>query len=203
MTFELPGDSDLSLRQRKKLQAKRRIQTLALRLLDEFSYEDLTVSQIAEAAEVSPSTVYRYFQTKEGIFLWDEYDETVLDEFGKLIHAHHPLEAMRRAINEVMTSRFDLDRERALRQLELIDSVPQLKQSMVNELDGVRRLLISEIVEVGWDPIDAAVLAGSLVGALIGVMEIWVSGGGTESLPSLLDRASETLSGGLDATGPP
>ena len=34
---------------------------------------------IKDAAEVSPSTVYRYFGTKEGLVVHDEYDDRVLE----------------------------------------------------------------------------------------------------------------------------
>ncbi len=37
--------------------------------------------EVAAAAEVSPSSIYRYFGTKEGLLVHDEYDEQALQAF--------------------------------------------------------------------------------------------------------------------------
>jgi len=55
------------LREQKIAKAKVLIQECALRLFAEQGYSKTTVEQIAEAAEVSSSTFFRYFQTKEAI----------------------------------------------------------------------------------------------------------------------------------------
>jgi AcrR family transcriptional regulator len=64
----------IGLRERKKRSAMRRIQEVALDLFDERGFENVTIEQIAEAAEVSPSSVYRYFGTKEQVVLRDDFD---------------------------------------------------------------------------------------------------------------------------------
>ena len=46
-----------SLRERKKAKTRAAIQEHALRLFHEQGYEETTVEQIADAAEVSPSTL--------------------------------------------------------------------------------------------------------------------------------------------------
>jgi transcriptional regulator GlxA family with amidase domain len=52
------------LRERKKTKTRAAIREHALRLFREQGYEATTVEQIAEAAEVSHSTFFRYFPTK-------------------------------------------------------------------------------------------------------------------------------------------
>ena len=52
----------------------RTIQEKALDLFDERGSNAVTMEEIAAAAEVSPSSVYRYFGTKEGLIVADEFD---------------------------------------------------------------------------------------------------------------------------------
>ena len=62
------------LRDRKKQKTRWSIQEHALRLFQEHGYDQTTVDQIAAAAEISPSTFFRYFKTKEDVVVQDEYD---------------------------------------------------------------------------------------------------------------------------------
>ena len=49
----------LGLRERKKAKTRALIQEHALRLFQQQGYDETSIEQIAEAAEVSPSTVFR------------------------------------------------------------------------------------------------------------------------------------------------
>ena len=69
------------LRERKKARTRFAIQQEALRLFREQGYGATTVEQIAEAAEVSPSTFFRYFQTKDALVLTDDYDPIMVERF--------------------------------------------------------------------------------------------------------------------------
>lgn len=67
------------LRERKKAATMHHVQETAIELFEEHGFDRVTIEQVAEAAEVSASTVYRYFGTKEGLVLHDEYDDRVLE----------------------------------------------------------------------------------------------------------------------------
>lgn len=57
------------LRERKKQQTRTRVIDVALELCDQHGFDATTVEQIADAADVSPRTVNRYFESKEDIVI--------------------------------------------------------------------------------------------------------------------------------------
>ncbi|MBB5319301.1 TetR/AcrR family transcriptional regulator [Tunturibacter empetritectus] len=59
----------MGLREAKAKKTRKRILSEALQLFGRNGYEQTTMEAIAEAAEVSPSTLYRYFLTKDLILL--------------------------------------------------------------------------------------------------------------------------------------
>ncbi|QUQ64759.1 TetR/AcrR family transcriptional regulator [Kutzneria sp. CA-103260] len=62
------GDGQ-GLRARKKLQTWRAIRAAALRLIEERGYDAVSIEEIAAAANVSRSTMFNYFPTKEAVVL--------------------------------------------------------------------------------------------------------------------------------------
>ncbi len=60
------------MRAQRRAETQRAIQAHAVRLLTERGYDATTVADVAEAAGVSPMTVYRHFPTKEDLVLVDE-----------------------------------------------------------------------------------------------------------------------------------
>jgi AcrR family transcriptional regulator len=63
MTTEMPG-----LRERKKAQTRLAISNLATKMFIERGFDDVTVAEVAAAADVSVATIFNYFETKEELF---------------------------------------------------------------------------------------------------------------------------------------
>ncbi len=99
------------LRERKKARTRASIREHALRLFREQGYQATTVEQIAAAAEVSPSTFFRYFPTKEDVVLQDDMDTRMIEALERQPAGLSPLGAVRAAIREVFTgySAADID----------------------------------------------------------------------------------------------
>ncbi|TSB32387.1 TetR/AcrR family transcriptional regulator [Streptomyces benahoarensis] len=64
-----PEEAGLTLRERKKRRTRQRISGEATRLFIERGFEQVTVAEVARAAEVSAMTVFNYFPRKEDLFL--------------------------------------------------------------------------------------------------------------------------------------
>ena len=108
---ESPVVDKPGLRERKKAKTRAAIQEHALRLFREQGYDATTVEQIAEAAEVSPSTFFRYFPTKEDVVAYDALDPLVMAAWRAQPADMRPIAAMRKAMWDVFASmdRGDVD----------------------------------------------------------------------------------------------
>jgi AcrR family transcriptional regulator len=69
------------LRERKKQRTRELIAETARRLFSERGFEQVSVAEIAQAAEVSQQTVFNYFPTKEDLVYWrlGSFEEELLE----------------------------------------------------------------------------------------------------------------------------
>jgi AcrR family transcriptional regulator len=160
----------LGLRERKKAKTRAAIQHEALRLFREQGYEETTIEQIAEAAEVSESTFYRYFPTKDDVVLWDEFDPLLIEAFRQQPREASPIQAMRgafRAVFEGLTSeQWDEQRQR----FELVMVVPALRAATADQIIGtvgVAAKIIGERVGLPADDFAVRTIAGAIIGVML------------------------------------
>ncbi len=66
-----PTDIRPGLRERKKQKTRETIIKVALELFADQGYEQTTIAEIADAAEVAPRTIFAYFPSKEDILFYD------------------------------------------------------------------------------------------------------------------------------------
>ena len=135
-----PSDDRPGLRERKKARTRKTIREHAMRLFTEQGYAATTVEQIAEAAEVSPSTFFRYFPTKEEVVLADDLDPIAFASFQNQPAEMTPLAALRASVKDVFSNLSNEDRELERHRQLLIASVPELR--------GAVLLRLSESVEM-------------------------------------------------------
>jgi AcrR family transcriptional regulator len=165
------------LRERKKARTRAAIREHALRLFREKGYDDTTVEQIAEAAEVSPSTFFRYFPTKEDVVLQDDLDLLWLEAIQEQPPDMSPIAAMRAGVHTAFARMSDSDWAQLRETTELAMAVPAVRARMLAELARTTQLLAEAVAErSGRDPGDFAVRA--LAGAVVGIaMAAWFDEG--------------------------
>ena len=97
-------DQILGLRDRKKIKTREAIRREAMRLIEENGYANTTVEQIAEAAEVSPSTFFRYFPSKEMVLMANDLDQVTIEALEQQPAEVPSLQAFRRALKITMAT---------------------------------------------------------------------------------------------------
>ena len=200
MTSLLEGKQPaLGLRERKKAKTRAAIQQHALRLFREQGYDATTVEQIAEAAEVSPSTFFRYFPTKEDVVLYDPFDPLIFAAFEAQPAALGPIPALRGALHAVFGT---LSAEELAEQREratLMVAVPELRMRMLDQV-VVSTQQLAELVarRVGRraDELAMRTFAGAVIGALMSPILAAIADPTADYL-ALMDASLAYLEAGL------
>jgi len=78
MTSEKPG-----LRERKKAKTRLAISDIATNMFIERGFDQVTVMEVAAAADVSVATIFNYFETKEDLFF--DREGTVIEVLRRVI----------------------------------------------------------------------------------------------------------------------
>lgn len=171
-----PSEPAQGLRERKKAKTRAAIQEHAVRLFCRQGYDATTVEQIAEAAEVSTSTVFRYFPTKEDLVITDEYDPLLIAAFQRQETGLSPVQALRNALRttfQMMSpEEVTVQRERIM----LVLSVPPLWGASLRNLTEMMAMLGNLVASrVGRPADDPAVRAfsGAVFGVMLEVMFRW------------------------------
>jgi AcrR family transcriptional regulator len=143
-------------------------------LFKEQGYDKTTVEQIAAAAEVSPSTFFRYFPSKEELVLQDDYDAPLLAAFHAQASDVPPLKALRNAIADVFSSMPEDEQAQETERIRIIMAVPELRARMLAQGAEMIQMLSEAVAErVGRqaDDFEVRTFAGALIGVALAVIE--------------------------------
>jgi len=183
------------LRERKKARTRAAIREHALRLFRAQGYAATTVEQIAAAAEVSPSTFFRYYPTKEDVVLRDDFDDRMLEAFQRQPPSLSPVAALRAGIREALASLTQAEWAEFQEMTALGMAIPEVRARMMDELTRTINTVADALARrLGRSPDDLAVrvYAGAVFGALMAVMgpETYSEG---RIDPAVFDRADQAL----------
>jgi AcrR family transcriptional regulator len=187
------------LRERKKAKTRLAIREHAMALFKDQGYDKTTVEQIAAAAEVSPSTFFRYFPSKEEVVLQDDYDALLIAAFHAQQVGVPPLQALRNAISEVFLSMPEGQQAQEAERIRLMTEVPELRARMLAQVSEMLQMLAEAVAErVGRqsDDFEVRTFAGALVGVALGIAASSGDDPGNDYLKQF-DRALALLEAGL------
>jgi AcrR family transcriptional regulator len=202
--------AELSLRERKKLETHRAVWNAAVELFTARGYDNVSVAEIAAAANVSKMTVFNYFPTKEDLVFGPM--EEHIEDLAKVVRERHTGEtviaAMRRYVldrladHDPVTGLNDSPGIMALRRL--ITSTPSLEPRMRAFVFRTQSALVDELAKEA-DELTAQVVAAQIIGTR-GVLMLanhrWIASGRSadEAYPDaveLTNRAFDLLEQGI------
>ena len=189
----------MGLRERKKAKTRAAIQRHALRLFREQGYGATTVDQIAAAAEISPSTFFRYFPTKEATVLYDPFDPVLIAATLAQPAELSPIAALRATVDiireQVPGEEWERERQRQL----LVFREPELRSAIMDQFaEGIDLLaaMVAERTGRAADDFEVRNWAGAVVGVIMAAFLGAAADPDADTLV-VLDRAVAHLEAGL------
>ena len=206
-----PLDRSLPLRERKKLRTRRALADAALRLFTEKGFDATTLEELAEEAEVSRSTFFRFFPAKEAAAieaeaeLWTAYLAALAgrDLSGPVLgELHQTLAAAATGLDVGWDERFVATRR-------VIAAEPALLRYVEHYRAGIKDQVVACLADkLELDPEDLRlhVLAELATTAFSLSGRHWVRHGGHGGRKALLegfDRAVKAIPASLDLAALP
>jgi AcrR family transcriptional regulator len=198
-----------SLRERKKLATRRLLRRAALKLVAERGLANVTVEDIAEAAEVSPRTFFNYFPSKEAVLFGGDPDRAALlrDRVATDLPGQPALDAVRLVLTQDAEAMADELRSLGgdpgdwLRRMKVARTDPHVRAAHAAQMALIERAIAEGLAarlhtDQETDPYPV-LLAATAVSVIRACLAFWAGSGGTVSLGQLLDQAFQALADGL------
>jgi AcrR family transcriptional regulator len=194
-----------SLRERKKQKTRQLLSQIALRRFSEKGVDATTVEEICEEAEVSVSTFFRYFPSKEAAAFPDEEVRVqVVSDVLTTAPADEPLPTTIRRAALALTD-YDHDAKAELHKWhELLGEEPALAayalRSQNESMDTFTKLVADRL---GVDPITdlrPRLVVSMAYAAVNSVWTAWTASDSGDDVRKLMNQAFDVLEAGLDKT---
>lgn len=163
-----------------------------MRLFLERGYDATTVSDVAEAADVSSMTVFRHFPTKEALVLADDYDPQIVSRIRARSDFEPLVERILAALAEGVASLDQEQRALMLARVRLVRDTPALRARLWETQYQTQQAIVAGLCGDEPDPEEAfrvRVTADACLAAASTAIFRWVDEDGGTSLPFLMERA--------------
>lgn len=202
-----PGvpDRELPLRERKKRQTRSGLEDAALRLFAAHGFDNVTVEDIAAAAEVSARTFFRHFRSKDDVLFRDN-EERLARLRDRLTHGppgENPLTAVRFAV-VALAEDYETARDALFVRTRVMAETPSLvgrNLHLQHEWEDVIARAVADRLDVAVDhDLRPRLVAACAMAAFRVASDAWLASGGKSHLPTMVDAAMQLVAGGADAT---
>ena len=174
----------------------RTIQEQALDLFDERGFDAVTIEEIAAAAEVSPSSVYRYFGTKEGLIVADEFDSWSQEAVEEILDVNDPVGSLLQVV-----LRYEAAPEQAppqtarspWRRVRYFFQEPSVRTAVCAQLDRASQRIAPLMAAGAMTETQARVAANALVFGYFGALEQWYLDGGIHPIAHYVEEGLRPL----------
>jgi AcrR family transcriptional regulator len=193
------GDRSLPLRERKKQRTRRALADAALRLFTEQGYAATTLEEVADQADVSKSTFFRFFPVKEAVAieaeaeLWSAY----LDTLGHRELSGEVLELLHETLALAVATLEPSWDERFLATRRLVAAEPALLGYVDHYRAGVKNDIIAWLAQklrLDGEDLRLFVLAEITISAFSVAGRQWVRNNGQGGRKTLVKRFDEAVS---------
>ena len=199
--------TETGLRERKKQRTREAIVDAALRLFEERGFDQTTIADIAEAADIAPRTFFGYFPSKEDVVFADFpiFFDALAARLRDRAEGETAIDAIRAWIGGLLDE-MDLTDDRERCRKRLIGESEALAAHKRALMGGVEELLAENLArDLGdrSDDVRPRVIASAVIGALgaldvKGVEESEAAPTKGEAL-AMVDEALTFLRGGMEA----
>lgn len=199
----------VSLRARKKLATRRLLRRAALELVAERGLANVTVEDIAEAAEVSPRTFFNYFPSKEAVLFGGDPDRAaeLRDGIANEAPGKPALDALRLVLTRDSESTADElrslggDPAEWLRRMKVARTDPNVVAAHAAQMSMLEKAIAEGLAaRLGTDQTTdpyPGVLAAAAVAMVRACLSFWAGSGGATPLGQVMDQAFKALAGGF------
>lgn len=161
-------DEELGLRERKKVATRRLLARTALDLFEQRGFDDVSVAEVADTAEVSKKTVFNYYAVKEDLILGSTRSRIGEPaaivrgrEVGQTPHGAM-LEAFLQGLDERQPFTGLSDRPETLRIWALVSQTPALLARTLEYRYESERQLAEALVEESSSEFTARLIAAQI-----------------------------------------
>lgn len=176
----------------------RDIQEKALDLFDERGFGAVTIEEIAAAARVSSSTVYRYFGTKEGLIVSDDFDALSREGLAAILDIDDPVGTVRRVVADYESIPHGGNpppraAQGPWRRVRYFFQEPSVRLAVYASLDKASTRIADSLVASGMSETRARVAAHAFVFGYFAALEQWYEEGGTKPIGDYVEEGMWVL----------